>query len=134
MKCNLRSQNELKRESLMSEVFPSLSLSLTLISQRGASAWLTALPMKQHNFWLHKDITFIHYSHIATHSTQAELSSLEAALVTEPDPRFTRVWLARLAYCMVKTHTACLPLSNGDQQQSAHYFYQYMIATSSPTT
>ena len=38
----------------MSEASPSLSCSLTLNSQRGASAWLTALPMKQHNFWLHE--------------------------------------------------------------------------------
>ena len=54
VKHNLRSQNESKRESLMSEVSPSLRCSLTLISQCGASAWLTALPIKQHNFWLHK--------------------------------------------------------------------------------
>ena len=38
----------------MREASPDLLCSLTLISQHGASAWLTALPLKQHNFWLHK--------------------------------------------------------------------------------
>ena len=72
----------------MSEVSLSLSCSLTLISQHGASAWLTALPMKQHNFWLYKgdlkDVLRLRYNwslkFISSTCISRQLQSLEHAL------------------------------------------------------
>ena len=54
VKRNLRRKNELKKETLQNQSTSHLKRSLILNSQHGASAWLTALPLKQHNFWLHK--------------------------------------------------------------------------------
>ena len=54
VKRNLRRKNELKKETLQNQSTSHLKRSLILNSQHGASAWLTALSLKQHNFWLHK--------------------------------------------------------------------------------